>query len=165
MKPVVFAGIDPGMGKQAPGAWAIISEDLNLYGAWVWPKEGFSPVVQAWQALMQEYDIRLAVLERQQVFPKQGAVTGGKIMENYGQWQGLLSGLQIPFRIESAKTWQAVILDAGKGRHKGREAVKAASLDHAQRMFPKEDWSLKRYQGKADALNMALVARKIVLTL
>lgn len=161
MRQPVFAGIDPGMNKAKPGAWAIINEDLTLAEAWVWPKDGFSEAAAQWHRLVEDYAVIMCVLERQQVMPKQGAVTGGKIMENYGQWQGLLSGLRVPHRIENAKAWQAHILDAGKGRHKGRDAVKAASTDHARRMFPEIDFSLVKYQGKADALNMALYARKI----
>lgn len=161
-----FIGIDPGMNKQYPGAWAYITEDLSAYGAYLWPEVGITQVAADWQHMVQEEFVPdLAVLERQQVMPKQGAVTGGKIMENYGQWQGLLLGLGVPYRIENAKTWQAHILDAGKGRHKGREAVKKASVEHVQRLFPGVDISRKKDWGKADAINMALFARKIFQTL
>lgn len=159
-----FAGIDPGMSKQAPGAWAYVSEDLSVVEAYLWPEVGITEVAYIWNS-GDLSSIALAVLERQQVMPKQGAVTGGKIMENYGQWQGLLLGLSVPHRIENAKTWQAHILDAGKGRHKGREAVKLASVGHAKRVFPGVDISRKKDWGKADALNMALFARKIFHTL
>lgn len=157
MKPIVYAGVDPGMSKTNPGAWAIISEDLQTAAAWLWPEAGIPIVADMFRELVGMYDIRLCAIEYQQVFKGQGVSTSGKIMMNYGQWQGLIAGLGVPYEIHSPKKWQKAILDSAKGR----KEIKAASTAFAKQRFPDVDISRVKDQGKADALNIALYARKI----
>jgi len=78
-----------------------------------------------------------ACIEKQQSMPEQGVASTFKTGYGYGLWLGLLTGLEIPFRVVHPRTWKKGMLrDLPGDDQKGR------SILAAQRMFPGVD--LKR---------------------
>ena len=101
------------------------------------------------------------ILERAQVLPNQGAVSGFNYGDSYGSIKGILTALEIPFEITQPKAWQKLML-AGMDR----SDTKAASILRCKQLFP--NVSLKATErctkddhNMADALLMAEYGRRI----
>lgn len=76
-----------------------------------------------------------AFIERAQAMPKQGVSSTFSTGFGFGVWQGLLSGLGIPFEIVSPQTWQkAMFMGVSAGDTKAKSALVA------QRVQPGVDW-------------------------
>jgi hypothetical protein len=92
----IFIGIDPGkMGGIAVLSFGIIS---------IYKYPGTTIDLKN---IFRGYDPSkcFAILEKQHAFPGQGVVSTGKIMQNYGIYQGILIALEIAFKEVSAATW------------------------------------------------------------
>lgn len=149
-----FAGIDAGVS----GALAVISEDLTDISIWDWPDDVAAAVNLIEDILDLENDeLSLVALEKQQAAPFQKASTGATQMENYGMWQGILATARVPYVIVSPKAWQYKIFDSIKRK----DDLKLVSVSHASRRFPQAP--IGKNHNRADATNIALYARKVFL--
>jgi crossover junction endodeoxyribonuclease RuvC len=73
--------------------------------------------------------VDFALIEKVHAMPKQGVVSMFSFGMGYGQLQGLLAGLGIPFHRITPQEWQGLILP---GKAKG----KLPAIDYCQRRFP-----------------------------
>ena len=98
-------------------------------------------------------------IERQQAYPKQGAVSNFSTGEGFGLWKGLLLGMRVPFEVVTPQAWKKAML-AGTAKDKGASIVKAGEL------FPGVDLRrTERCKGpshdKAEALLIAEFGRRL----
>ena len=104
--------------------------------------------------------IKRVFIEKQQVFPKQGAVSSGNLMKHYGELIGVLTALQVPFEEIPPKRWQAVIFGT-KHKKRPRTEKKKKSIEKAKQMFPFVEIGKK--DGRAEALLIAEYGRNLLL--
>lgn len=145
-----FIGIDPGQ----KGGVAIIHPDSAE--AWRYPGD----IVAAADLLRElhiKHAIKLACIESVHSMPGQGVSSTFKFGQNFGAWLGMLAALGIPHTTVTPHKWQKAVLDAGTGD------TKARSLNMARRLYPDVDLRYKADDGKADALMMALYAKRTEL--
>ena len=88
--------------------------------------------------------------------PKQGVVSTGSFMENFGFIKGLLTAYKIPFQLAEPTKWK---------KDFGVTADKNTSIAVCKRLFPDvsllpTDKSRKDSDGMAEALLMAEYARR-----
>jgi hypothetical protein len=143
-----WLGIDPGIS----GAIALLSEtdDISVYD---WPGDPAqaSNFIIEW---LKDYSVQLAVLERVSAMPKQGVRSVFHFGFNYGQWDGLLAALKIPFIKDPPRLWQKGLIRKTDGPD-----TKSRSLSVARRLFPNADLRLKKHHNRADAILLAYYAR------
>jgi crossover junction endodeoxyribonuclease RuvC len=94
-----------------------------------------------------------AAIERVHSMPEQGISSAFSFGEGFGYWQGLLSGLEIPFDLVTPQAWKKALL-AGAAKEKD------ASRIRAQQLFPTADLRLKKHHGRAEALLIAEYRRR-----
>ena len=87
----------------------------------------------------------VAYLENVHSMPKQGVVSTFSFGRNFGQWEGLLSGLCIPITYVEPRVWK---------RHYGLSADKKEALATAQ-TFAKRGLDIKHH-GEAEAFLIAM---------
>ena len=147
---MIFIGIDTGM----TGAIAII------YGASSPEVYDFQDprVLDALAAAVEMANIKAAI-EKVHAMPKQGVSTTFKFGVAYGQVQGWLDMLKIPYEfVTPTKWWRGVADSAGKGKDK-----KQAALDLARRLFPSiasKYLRRKKDHNRAEALLIAEYLRR-----
>ena len=146
-----FMGVDPGK----TGAYAVISGDFTFAEAWEFGPE-LGTVSDRIKELAEAYQIALCCIEQVGPDPKWGKNRIAVFLKNAGHWEGILACTKIPYFSATPRTWQRGVYDSAT-RVKDTKLV---SLAHAKRRFPMVDLSRKKDHGKADALNMALWARK-----
>lgn len=96
-----------------------------------------------------------AIVEAQQAYPNQGAVSNYSTGYGYGMILGVLSALGIPFETVSPKTWQKAFGIS--------HDTKGQSCLVAQRLFPQQELYTRKgkaLDGRADALLLAEYARR-----
>lgn len=145
-----WIGVDPG----ASGAVALINRDVTLVEDWSalvdW--SGVRDLLDEWRL---EYDIRLAALERVAARPGQGVRSMFTFGKNVGGWEAALSMARIPWINPTPQAWQKGLVLPSDGPD-----AKSRALIVARRLFPEADLSLKRHDGRADALLLAEFARR-----
>ena len=141
----MYIGIDPGQ----EGAWAILDEERNVHDA-----KKFTSY-QDFRDVMQDYTRyeKLATLEKLGAMPVRGSIGNFKVGQSFGAWQGLLTGLNIPFEMITPSVWQRGVLDS---KPVGREKVKKAVLDYVLRIYPEVKLPRKKDQDIADAICISL---------
>lgn len=102
----------------------------------------------------------IAFLETAMVMPKNGALSSFSTGFGYGAWQGLLTGLAIPFEVVRPQQWQREMFEG-----MNRSDTKACSATVAQRLWPAVDWratqrSKKAHDGLTDAACIAEYGRR-----
>lgn len=158
-----FIGIDPGIG----GAIAVLDETGHVFSVIPMPvaKVGAKNKLdlRSIRLLFKSYDldkIQIVAIERQQAFPKQGAVSCFTIGMGYGQLEGLCAGLNIPYTIIGPRDWQKeMYMGLPKGKSKDH------SILMAQRLFPKTSFlatsrCTKIHDGMTDAILIAEYGRR-----
>lgn len=140
---LTYAGIDPG----ATGALAIIKDTETIL-------VDYNDDVSSIRSALLEHKPTLVVLEKVSAMPGQGVTSMFKFGTNYGRWQGILDSLQIPYILIHPKTWQKEILS---GLNKGD---KKRALNYCRRLFPQAELHLEKHIGRADALCLALYAKR-----
>lgn len=105
-----------------------------------------------------------AFLERQQAMPSQGLSSTFQTGVGYGVLRGLLSGLQIPWSVVSAQSWQKVML-AGLARSAGPKASAGLASVVCKRLWPTEEWRASErskiaHDGLCDAALIAEYGRR-----
>lgn len=81
----------------------------------------------------------------------------GKLHRNFGQWEGLLTALRIPFKPVSPTTWKRIIPKFSK------YGVKQRSLDAVDVLMPGASNHVKRKKdhNRAEALLLAYYAKEV----
>lgn len=100
-------------------------------------------------------DSLLAILEKAQITPVAGKNSCFSMGFCFGMMQGILTALEIPYKVVHAKTWQKEVLRDINGSD-----TKQRSILFCKRMFPKEDWResdrcKKDHDGLCDAACLA----------
>jgi len=143
-----YLGIDPGK----KGGIAVIHPEGAE--AWRYPGDTVS-AAELLQEIRIRHEIGLCVIESVHSMPGQGVRSMFSFGQNFGSWLGMLAAFGIPHTTVTPRTWQKAIMDAGTGDTKER------SLNMARRLFPSIDLKHKCDDGKADALLMAMYARRM----
>lgn len=143
-----YLGIDPGKS----GAWAVINEEAEIV-----QYKKFTTWADIYSESVFEGKDRhvMAALELVHAFPGQGVVSVFSFGSNFGAWQGLLEGHQIPHCMATVQRWQKVLLGSfPKGESKER-AYQFVSRRYPHLGFKKG----KSSEGVIDAICLALYAR------
>jgi crossover junction endodeoxyribonuclease RuvC len=160
----IYVGIDPGI----TGAIAILGNEGQFIHALR------VPIIEAGNA-RKEYDLRqmsnifLDVMtnteekiscwiEKQTTAPGDGRVGIFRFGIGYGMWQGLLTGLGVPFEFVTPQRWQGAML-AGHPRS-GRDQIKVSAVAVAKNLFPPIPIKFKKDWGMADAALIAEYGRR-----
>ena len=148
MSKTLIVGIDPGQ----KGGVAFINTETHEANAID------MPLLPELVELLQENKdhILRCFIEKQHPYPKQGAVSSGKLMRHYGELIGVLTALQIPFEEIPPQRWQAFI-HGSKHKKRPRAEKKKKSIEKAKQMFP--EVQIKK-DGPAEALLIAEYGRK-----
>lgn len=98
---------------------------------------------------------KIAVLEKAQPFPGQGAVSMFSIGRGLGIMEGILAAMEIPYTIVHPKTWQKKMFEGMPQRD-----TKQSSILTACRLFPGakfygSDKSTRLHNGMTDSALMA----------
>lgn len=157
----MFIGIDPG--KQ--GAIACLDDkkititatidDIPTIGK-LYDINGVYEILKKATAL----EISFCVIEKQQVMPKQGSVSGFTIGFGYGILIGILKALEIPFQEVRPSVWKKTF---------SLTKDKSKSITTAQSLFPNlaDQFVTKRgraLDGRAEAILLAEYAKRIYRT-
>ncbi len=150
----VSVGIDPGL----HGAIAFITSDEDT---WVVDTPIIAVMRQGREKY--EYDVpriaemlqiqhqafarMVAVVEHVSARPGQGVTSMFNLGQGLGLWKGVLGTLGISYRIVTAVSWKGQYSLLGKG--------KQASRVEASRRYPNVTLTLKKHDGRADALFLA----------
>ncbi len=92
------------------------------------------------------YDINMVVLELVHAMPKQGVSSCFKFGWNYGWWQGMLDGLELPWREARPQEWMKGMVPKKKSK------TDKPGLLVARRMFPSAPLARVKDNGRADAM-------------
>jgi crossover junction endodeoxyribonuclease RuvC len=144
-----FVGIDPGKG----GAVALLpSEEEPVALDYPGDVSLTADLLRGWKM---EHDIRLVALERVHSMPGQGVKSTFAFGRNLGAWEGVLAALGLPYVMVEPQVWQRGFVAPSDGPD-----PKARSLAVARRLFPTVDLSHRKDHGRADALLLALHAKR-----
>lgn len=88
----------------------------------------------------------VAIVERVSAMPKQGVASSFGFGVNFGSVLGVLQALRVPIELVTPAKWK---------REMGLGAEKHASLHKARMLFPRCDLTLKKHDGRAEALLLA----------
>jgi crossover junction endodeoxyribonuclease RuvC len=172
----LFLGIDPGK----TGAWAVIDEKEEVCYADLFEADTFLTFMEADSSCLgvDKPQITLAALEKVHSMPSQGVVSVFTFGENFGLWKGLLKATHTKYVLVTPGMWQGLILDFKITRELGasdesekskadrrasnRKVIKEGITAFALRYFPRASnfIKLKKHQGMADALCLALYAKR-----
>jgi len=92
----------------------------------------------------------IVILEKAQVSPIAGKNSCFMMGYCFGMMQGILSSLNMPFKIVHAKTWQKEVLRDINGTD-----TKQRSILFCKRMFPLEGWTVGKSKKEHDGLTDA----------
>jgi len=150
---MIYCGIDVGI----HGALGLLDEEARVIATYTLPHLGKLLDIVGVSTILRDAAPNYVILETQQPFPKQGAVSTGRLMREFGNLEAILQVMSIPHRLVRPQDWKRAIL---KGMPKGKEA----SVLYCQRRWPDQsllptERSRKPSDGIADALCMALLAR------
>ena len=159
---MISIGIDNGL----CGGIVALNKDMKIVNKWEMPvlkstksrKEYDIPYIIAILRVIIDYakstdDHVICILEKAQVSPVSGKNSCFGMGFCFGMMQGILSSLQISYKIVHAKTWQKEVFKDLNGKD-----TKQKSILFCKRMFPLEDWKLghkKELDGLTDACCMA----------
>lgn len=99
--------------------------------------------------ILKHHSVECAYLEKVAAMSKQGVTGMFRFGENFGQWQGLLSGLEIEYTMVRPQVWKKAFA-LNRDKH--------SSLNLARELFPNnsEDFTLVKHEGLAEAALIAM---------
>lgn len=165
---MIYLGIDNGMN----GGLAFWDDSTGALSVMPMPvvkvpsKKGFKSeynISTIIEILKLSPNIKMAVLEKAQPYPGQGAVSNFTIGRSVGIMEGILSTMGIPYMLVHPKSWQKRMFE-GVAHQKGQ--LKQTSILVAQRLFPTSRFiagekHVKLHDGMSDAALMAVYASKL----
>lgn len=148
----MYIGIDVGL----TGAVSFLAQDgtlLNVVDMPTMPVSGgkkYQINGAALAQLIREHltngDTRV-IIERVNVYPKQGISSNGRLMHSLGMVEGVVAALGLPYELVTPQSWK---------KHFGlRGSEKDASRSLAQRYYPSASLARKKDHGRAEALLLA----------
>lgn len=144
---MIYLGIDPGV----TGAYALFDANTNTPVARRYP--GSIPAVLE---ELKSYAIDFAVLEHVHSSPIMGKKSAFSFGRNYGNWEGVLSGLGIRYIEITPQRWQKTIFDSVR-----RGTSKELSVAFVNKRF---NLNLRKsHHNEADAICIALYASQVLL--
>ena len=133
---MIYIGIDPGL----DGGIAFIDSYNNILLIKTPVIGGKDYDVQAMKEILwsKEFgdEARFATIENQISMPGQGLTSTLTTGKGFGIWLGLLAGLEIPFQVVHAKSWQTKLFPGTSPKLN----TKARSEIIAKRLFPTADF-------------------------
>lgn len=156
---MIIAGIDPGK------SGALVAIDLETGSVIGWRTDACFVAAKEYRgsemrhALLDAAPV-LVVLEVQQAMPATlrgrtlGSASTASIMRGYGLWEGILIGLQIPYRLVRPVVWTRALLAGAPGEGKARAVAVAGRLLPQLRLTPGK--LRVPHSGLADAACLAL---------
>jgi len=108
--------------------------------------------------LMETSNSLIIVLEKQTAMPRQGVTSMFRLGKGFGIWEGLLTGMRLPYKVVTAKEWQGTICKGYAGDTKTRSIAAASNLLPGLSLMRTKGCK-KPHSGIADAACMALYAR------
>lgn len=139
---ITTLGIDPGQN----GAAALLID--GRFESVVDYSDGPS-VIAALDEWLLFHTVDLVVLELVGAMPKQGVSSTFKFGANYGWWKGVLDANKLPWREVRPQAWQAGMVP------RKTTPTDKPSLPVARRLFPSAPLTLKKHDGRSDAILMA----------
>ena len=116
-----YLAIDPGI----KGGVALL--DKNILEAYKCPKD-----VKGMASLISRISNRntIAIIEAVHSFPGQGVASTFKFGNNYGQWQGILSALNIPYIQVSPQKWMKMFQPLPKEKAERKRRLKEIAIEY-----------------------------------
>ena len=157
--PGIFLGIDVGLeGAVAVLGWkdAPVVYDTPILKIKTKDKTKREYDLPRMREILQPFileDEVLVILEYANAHPDQGVSSVFSFGRGTGLWEGLLTGLELPYVKVTPKKWKHALLE---GLPKG----KGASIVVAKRLFPSVDLPRVKDHGKADAILLAEYGRR-----
>lgn len=148
MKKKIWVGIDPG--KTGGIAW--IDEDTSEYKAYYTP-DNLNMMANLLRDLHCDYKIVKVTIEDIPVMSLVGKTPYGKLKFNEGSWNGIIATLSLPLYPVKPLKWQTCFF--GQKKKGEKRNTKKLSREHAMRMFPNEDFSKVKDDGRSDAILIA----------
>lgn len=164
-----YIGIDPGKS----GAWAILEDGVTVHNAKLFTEDiGYETLIDEIALLQFGEHMISAGIEKLSARPGQNVSAGGRMMEEYGRIQGILTGVKQSYILVHPATWASVVKDvAFKGQQtkglppkekarvegRNRQLRKQHTVDFVLRKFPDAASYLKRKKDRdiADAICIA----------
>ena len=136
----MYIGIDPGK----TGAVAFLDEKGNYIDVLDFGQDDLVPVL--WDRALK---VQHAYLERVHSMPGQGVASTFNFGENFGWWQGLLTGFGISYSLVRPQDWMK------KYSLQKSSPSDKPGLELARKLFPEAPLGLKKHHNRADALLIA----------
>lgn len=157
---MIYLGIDPGLN----GGIARLAKPMDILFLDVTPVIGGKDYdIQEMKRILQstKVDKVFATIENQISMPGQGLTSTLQTGKGFGIWLGLLAGLEIPYQVVAAISWQRKLFTGVKGNLD----TKAKSEVVAKRLFPtsdfrKSDRARVAHDGLTDAACIAEYGRR-----
>lgn len=153
---VKFIGIDPGqhgylVGLSNVGYEVLWGEPIPTYctGKGKAGNKRDYDLPRVWQLVRTIPRGALIMLERQQAYPNQGAVSNFTIGRGFMLWEMALTAAGIPFETVAPITWKGrmgirATSSNGMTQSQRQKEAKAKAIELATRLFPGQDWKDKR---------------------
>ena len=145
MKQKIWVGIDPG--KTGGVSW--INEDESEYKSFYTP-ENNNMMANLLRDLHCDYKIVKVTIEDIPVMALVGKTPYGKLKFNEGLWNGIIASLSLPLYQVKPVKWQTFFF--GQKKKGEKRNTKKLSRSNAMRMFPDEDFSKVKDDGKSDSI-------------
>ena len=159
---MIYLGIDPGL----DGGIALIrEEELSLYKTPVIGGKEYD-IQEMKRILLQLKNLKaFATIENQISMPGQGLTSTLQTGKGFGIWLGLLAGLEIPYQVVAAVSWQKKLFTGVKGNLDTKQKSEVI----AKRLFPgadfrKSDRARVANDGLTDAACIAEFGRRTHIT-
>lgn len=157
---MIYLGIDPGLdgGMAFINASGLTLHKTPVIGGRDYDVQAMKDLLVWAQGLGEEM---FATIENQIAMPGQGLSSTLQTGKGYGIWLGLLAGLEIPFQVVHAKSWQTKLFSGTSTKLD----TKARSEIVAKRLFPRADFrrserATKASDGLTDAACIAEFGRR-----
>ncbi len=158
---MIICGLDPG---KTSGGFAAIFSAESMRIAEARPMPDMQVLRGILVMLAADFEPVHVYIEKAQAMPKQGVVSMFTYGEHFGQLQGLLIGLQIPYTLVACSAWQRIMHAGCPG-----DSTKMRSAQAAAMLFPKTPLRpigsrmSKPHSGMTEALLLAEYGRRVLL--
>lgn len=116
------------------------------------------------------YQIKHVFLEKAQAMPRQGVSSMFNYGNHFGQLQGILISLEIPYTLIPPQEWQKQMFKGSKEKNSAGVKIdpKVRALEIVRRLFPRESFlatlkSKKPHDGMIDSTLLAECCRRRIL--
>ena len=116
-----YLAIDPGV----KGGVALL--DRNILSAYKCP-----PTVKEMSRLLKTITSKntIAIIEKVHSFPNQGVASTFKFGNNFGQWQGILASMDIPYIEVSPQKWMKMFQPLPKDKGDRKRRLKKIAMEY-----------------------------------